>query len=148
VRSPNHLRFHLSRFWSRRAALTPRRHAGLDRDAFAGNVTIMYEEGPVVKASDLPADVNLLALFRTEIASNHPEETEGEMLGTPAITSREVGGGRVVLNSPHPELQPIIPEIYAGEILWALNAYREIGGGGGGGGRYRTVDQSAERAMH
>ncbi|GMI19722.1 hypothetical protein TeGR_g1070 [Tetraparma gracilis] len=95
---------------------------GLDRDAFAGNVTIMYEEGPVVKASDLPADVNLLALFRTEIASNHPEETEGEMLGTPAITSREVGGGRVVLNSPHPELQPIIPEIYAGEILWALNA--------------------------
>ncbi|GMH87156.1 hypothetical protein TL16_g10769 [Triparma laevis f. inornata] len=92
----------------------------LDRDIFAGNITIMYYQGPIVKPQDLPSDVNMLAMFRTEIATNHPEETMGEMINTPAITSKEVGKGRVVLNSPHPELQPVVPEIYAGEILWVL----------------------------
>jgi hypothetical protein len=46
------------------------------------------------------------------------------MINTPAMTSAEYGHGRVVLNSPHPEI-PIedgktLPEIYAGELAWAL----------------------------
>ena len=53
------------------------------------------------------------------------------MLNTPAITtldgystsgpSGQGQGGRVVLNSPHPELtKPPIPAIYAGELSWVL----------------------------
>ena len=79
---------------------------------FGGNVSIMYWQGPIVKPDALPADVAQLAYFRTEIHSNHENETKGEMVDTPAITSLDgytgdveglaAGpGGRVVLNSPH-----------------------------------------------
>ena len=45
--------------------------------------------------------------------------TTGEMVNTPAITSiDDFGKGRVVLNSPHPELAPHLPAIYAGELHW------------------------------
>ena len=74
-----------------------------------------------MKTADFPTNVSKLAFFRTEIHSKHTNETKGEMVGTPAITSIDgPGKGRVVLNSPHPELAPQIPQIYAGELLWVL----------------------------
>jgi glutamine amidotransferase-like uncharacterized protein len=96
---------------------------GLDVSIFGGNknVTIMYWQGPIVKTVDLPKNVSKLAFFRTEIHSKHTNETTGEMVNTPAITSLDnYGKGRVVLNSPHPELDPKIPDIYTGELLWVL----------------------------
>lgn len=93
----------------------------LPQDRFGGNVTIMYWQGPIVKTEDFPANVTKWAYFRTEIHSEHTNETTGEMVNTPAVTSMDgYGKGRVVLNSPHPELAPQIPEIYAGELLWVL----------------------------
>ena len=91
---------------------------GLDRGRFSGNVTIMYWQGPIVSNKDLPANVTRVASFLTEIHSRHTNQTTGEMAGTAAITSIEFGRGRVVLNSPHPELTPNLPEIYAGELSW------------------------------
>ena len=47
------------------------------------------------------------------------------MLNTPAITSIDgygEGHGRVILNSPHPELHPQLPEIYAGELRWVTQS--------------------------
>ena len=89
------------------------------------NVTIMYWQGPIVKEADLDkwanVSVSKLAFFRTEIHSQHTNETMGEMVNTPAITSLDnYGDGRVVLNSPHPELAPKLPMIYTGELLWVL----------------------------
>lgn len=88
-----------------------------------GNITIMFWQGPIVKAADLPSNVTKLAYFRTEIDNNPAvaNETRGEMLNTPAITSIKgygIGNGRVVLNSPHPEFDPQLPAIYVGELLW------------------------------
>jgi hypothetical protein len=69
----------------------------------------------------MPANVSQLAFFRTEIHSRHTNETAGEMVNTPAITTMDnYGSGRVVLNSPHPELLPQLPQIYAGELQWVL----------------------------
>jgi glutamine amidotransferase-like uncharacterized protein len=95
------------------------------------NVTIMYWQGPIVKDEDLPGNVSRLATFRSEIHSGHTNETTGEMVNTPAITSIGYGEGRVVLNSPHPEipteagpLDPAgnhtFPSVYAGELAWVL----------------------------
>ena len=109
--------------------------AGLEQlnlppSTYGGNVTIFYGQGPIVKPEALLSTVSQLAFYRTEIHSKHPAETTGEMVNTPAITTldgylmpgRSEGqgqGGRVVLNSPHPELtQPPIPAIYAGELQW------------------------------
>ena len=78
----------------------------------------MYWQGPIVSNKDLPANVTRVASFLTEIHSRHTNQTTGEMAGTAAITSIEFGRGRVVLNSPHPELTPNLPEIYAGELSW------------------------------
>jgi hypothetical protein len=87
---------------------------------FDGNVTIKYWQGPIVKAADLPANVSQWAFFRTEIHSQHPNETTGEMVNTPAFSAVDYGQGRVVLNSPHPELGPQHPQIYTGELKWVL----------------------------
>ena len=69
--------------------------------------------------------MNQLAFYRSEIHSKHTNETLGEMVDTPAITTLDgyggAKGGRVVLNSPHPELTvPTIPAIYAGELEWIM----------------------------
>ena len=98
---------------------------------FSGNVTIFYGQGPIVKGDAFPPFVKQLAFYRSEIHSRHTANTTGEMLNTPAITtldgystsgpSGQGQGGRVVLNSPHPELtKPPIPAIYAGELSWVL----------------------------
>lgn len=90
----------------------------LDPVQFGGNVTVMYWQGPIVKPRDFPSNVSVLSWFRTEIHSQHTSETTGEMVNTPAMTSIGYGQGRVALNSPHPELTPNLPEIYAGELAW------------------------------
>ena len=98
---------------------------------FSGNVTIFYGQGPIVKGDAFPPFVKQLAFYRSEIHSRHTANTTGEMVNTPAITtldgystsgpSGQGQGGRVVLNSPHPELtKPPIPAIYAGELSWIM----------------------------
>ena len=60
-------------------------------------------QGDIVKDRDLPANVTRLAWYRSEIHSNHANQTTGEMVNTPAITAMDGYGphkGRVVLNSP------------------------------------------------
>jgi len=103
------------------------------------NVTIEYWQGPIVATANVPPSVSILSYFRTEIHSGHPNQTTGTMVNTPAMTSATFGSGRVVLNSPHPEIPPeqpgptlgqgpsggpaparTRPEIYAGELAWVL----------------------------
>merc|ERR1712048_1004672 len=93
---------------------------GLDQVAFGGNNSIFYGQGPIVAAESLPGNVSIWSWYRSEIHSKHTNETTGVMVNTPAMTSIEFGAGRVVLNSPHPEFTPNIPEIYQGELSWIL----------------------------
>ena len=141
------------------------------------NVSIMYWQGPIVKAAAFPPNVRRdnstcttrphnvffcfflvfvhclytlncfrhlfaplemmtphfgfhqvtqLSYYRTEIHSLHPNQTTGEMVNTPAMTSLDdyggKGKGRVFLNSPHPELEPLRPEIYVGELRWVTRS--------------------------
>lgn len=86
------------------------------------NVTSMYHNGPLIKEASLPVNVSVLARFR---AQGHPWGAvpfSGAIpSGTPAITAVEFGAGKVVLNSPHPEHLPGLPEsaeIYSGELKW------------------------------
>ena len=112
----------------------------LDRSTYTNtNVTIEYWQGPIVATANVPPSVSILSYFRTEIHSGHPNQTTGTMVNTPAMTSATFGSGRVVLNSPHPEIPPeqpgptpgqgpsggpapvrTRPEIYAGELAWVL----------------------------
>ena len=70
--------------------------------------------------------VTQLSYYRTEIHSLYPNQTTGEMVNTPAMTSLDdyggKGKGRVFLNSPHPELEPLRPEIYVGELRWVTRS--------------------------
>ena len=104
------------------------------------NVTIEYWQGPIVATADLPPFVNVLSFFRTEIHNEHTNQTTGTMVNTPAMTSALYGKGRVVLNSPHPEIPPepsggqpgippgrTRPEIYEGELAWVLRLHYEGG---------------------
>jgi glutamine amidotransferase-like uncharacterized protein len=100
------------------------------------NVTIEYWQGPIVATADMAKyspQVSILSVFRTEIHNSHTNETTGNMVNTPAMTSAMYGKGRVVLNSPHPEIPPETsggqpglpagrtrPEISEGELAWVL----------------------------
>ena len=92
------------------------------------NVSIFYGQGPVVAASSFPPNVSVLSFYRTEIHSKQTNQTNGTMVNTPAITSTQYGRGKVVLNSPHPEIPTMngatLPEIYAAELAWALQLER------------------------
>eukprot|EP00929_Paragymnodinium_shiwhaense_P029529 TRINITY_DN16896_c0_g1_i1.p1 TRINITY_DN16896_c0_g1~~TRINITY_DN16896_c0_g1_i1.p1 ORF type:complete len:365 (-),score=38.37 TRINITY_DN16896_c0_g1_i1:312-1406(-) len=77
--------------------------------------TIFYGQGPIVAETDYPAQSQVLAHFRTEVHSRHTEQTEGQMLNTPAITRISYGSGEVIANSCHPEsMTPPMEDIYAG----------------------------------
>lgn len=92
----------------------------LDRETFAGNVTIFYQGGPVVAAESLPVDVGILAWYRSALPSWLPTP---QGVNTPAVTSSTYGEGRVVLNSPHAEHTQsggIGPAFYQGELAWIL----------------------------
>jgi len=112
----------------------------LDPQTYANkNVTIEYWQGPIVRPTDLPPSVTVLASYRTEIHSLSPNTTTGTMVNTPAMTSASYGKGRVFLNSPHPEIpsetpaegtsaegthggtyHKTRPEIYEGELAWVI----------------------------
>jgi len=92
----------------------------LDKDTFAGNVTIHYAQGPVIAPAWIPKHVTILSWFRTEIHSKYTKETKGQMVNTPAMTTARFGAGRVVLNSPHPEFVPRLPGIFRGQLVWLL----------------------------
>jgi len=82
-------------------------------------LTVLYGQGPIVAPESLPPTVRILANFRTEIHSKHTDQTKGAMVGTPAVTSTMYGKGRVLVNSPHPELtEPSLPDLYYGFLAW------------------------------
>ena len=96
------------------------RDLALDSDRFAGNVSIYYMGGPVVASASLPANVSILAWYRSKIPSWDPAP---QGVDTPAITSTQYGAGRIVLNSPHAEHTQsagIGPSFYRGELAWVL----------------------------
>lgn len=98
----------------------------LDPKVFGGNVSIFYEGGPVVAASDLPSNVSVLAWYRSPVPSSLPKP---QGVGTPAVTSALYGHGRVILNSPHAEHTQsggIGAAFYAGELAWVLGSESEV----------------------
>lgn len=96
----------------------------LDAEKYGGgrNVSILYWQGPIqsrLYAGDFTVD----ALFRSEIAANHPQWTRGEMVGTPSLLHTAYGKGRVLVSSPHPEeTVPRLDDIVAAYVLWAGGA--------------------------
>merc|ERR1712150_233527 len=84
------------------------------------NITTHYANGPIVESSGFPPTVAQLAFYTTEVQSHTRNGTYGVMVDTPSVTISDYGKGRVALNSPHPEMPPTHPDIYAGELLWVL----------------------------
>lgn len=84
-----------------------RLYAGLGR-----GLAIRYANGPLLGRSDLDdlSDFTTLGVFRTEVAKNGAPT--GMMKDTPALICGELGRGRVLLTSPHPEyvegLEPMV----------------------------------------
>jgi glutamine amidotransferase-like uncharacterized protein len=96
----------------------------LDAVKYGGgrNVSILYWQGPI--QSRLYAGAYTVdALFRSEIAANHPQWTRGEMAGTPSLLHAAYGKGRVLVSSPHPEeTVPRLDDVVAAYVLWAGGA--------------------------
>lgn len=79
------------------------------------NITIQYYSGPIIKDEDFPSDVSIWAHFKSEVQSG-----SHWMSNTVSISGRKLNKGRIVLNSPHPELVPNYPDIYGHELVWLL----------------------------
>ena len=95
----------------------------LDPAAYKGkNVTVLYYQGPIADRSHA-GNFTRGARFSTEIATNHPAATTGQMVGAPAVLFGEYGGGRVLLSPPHPEeTTPRRDDVVLAYTLWAGRA--------------------------
>jgi glutamine amidotransferase-like uncharacterized protein len=83
--------------------------------------SIHYENGPLLgpaEREDIP-DFESLATFETEIREN--DAPEGVMKGTTAIARGELGKGRVVCFSPHPEKTRGCETFVAEAAKWAAD---------------------------
>lgn len=90
----------------------------LHLDAKKSLRAISYGQGPIVPLVAVPDGVSVLAHFRTEIHSRHPEETAGKMINAPAILACSYGLGRVIANSTHPEsMKPPMMDVYYGFMV-------------------------------
>ncbi len=83
-------------------------------------VDVRYANGPIfAPAGDKTlADFEPLAYFRTELAKNGARV--GAMVDTPAILSGELGKGRVLCISPHPESSKALHGIVRRAAAWLL----------------------------
>merc|ERR1712187_798002 len=75
-----------------------------DKQEFQGNVTIMYHNGPLVAAEDLPSNVTVLASFRKQ-GEPWGKQDDLTVTGKPAVTTTVYGKGRVVSNGWYPRLR-------------------------------------------
>ena len=97
----------------------------LDAQRYGGgrNVSILYYQGPIQSREYTRASFAVDALFRSEIAANHPQWTRGQMVGTPSLIHASFGKGRVLISAPHPEeTVPRLDDIVAAYVLWAGGA--------------------------
>ncbi|MBT3637157.1 MAG: hypothetical protein HN531_09470 [Opitutae bacterium] len=87
-------------------------------------VKVRYANGPIFAPAgdDALADFVPLAYFRTELAKNGARV--GAMVDTPAILSGQLGKGRVLCISPHPESSEPLHGIVRRAALW-LSAHRD-----------------------
>jgi hypothetical protein len=84
----------------------------------AEELTIRYANGPILMPegqSSVP-DMKPLAYFTTELARNG--SPVGAMTGTPAIAAGELGKGRVMAISPHPEQTQGLDELVRNAVRW------------------------------
>jgi hypothetical protein len=84
-----------------------------------GQFTVRYANGPILKPSTNAAipDFKPLALFRTELAEN--DSPKGVMVNSPAAAAGELGQGRVLVFSPHPEQTEGLEDLVIRAIEWA-----------------------------
>lgn len=87
---------------------------------YQGEVNSSYAQGPILYPENIPASVEILASFTSEVSNS--AETRGQMVDTPAITSGVYGSGLVVVSSVHPEIMPYRPELLFGFLAWILRA--------------------------
>ena len=87
-------------------------------------VEVRYANGPIFAPAgdDALVDFEPLAYFRTELAKNGARV--GAMVDTPAILSGQMGKGRVLCISPHPESSKSLHGIVRRAALW-LSARRD-----------------------
>jgi predicted deacylase/glutamine amidotransferase-like uncharacterized protein len=87
-------------------------------------VEVRYANGPIFAPAgdDALVDFEPLAYFRTELARNGARV--GAMVDTPAILSGQLGKGRVLCISPHPESSESLHGIVRRAALW-LSAHRD-----------------------
>ena len=81
-------------------------------------VEVRYANGPIFAPAgdDSIEDFRALAYFRTEFAKNGARV--GAMVDTPAILSGQLGKGRVLCISPHPESSESLHGIVRRAALW------------------------------
>ena len=81
-------------------------------------VDVRYANGPIFAPAgdDAIDDFQVLAHFRTEFAKNGARV--GAMVDTPAILSGQLGEGRVLCISPHPESSKSLHGIVRRAALW------------------------------
>jgi len=82
-------------------------------------IDIHYANGPILhagKAPDIP-DFKPLAFYRTEINTNNAPP--GIMKDTPAIIAGQLGEGRVLCSSPHPEYTDGLETFVQNAVRWA-----------------------------
>ena len=85
---------------------------------FPKMVDVRYANGPIFAAAkdDELRDFEPLAYFRSEFAKNGARR--GAMVDTPAILSGEMGKGRVLCISPHPESSEALHGIVRKAAAW------------------------------
>ena len=95
----------------------------LDPAVYRGkNVTVLYYQGPIADRAHA-GNFSRGATFATEIASNLPQYTTGQMLGAPAVLFSTHGAGRVLVSPPHPEeTTPRRDDVVLAYTLWAGRA--------------------------
>lgn len=93
----------------------------LDPVSYGGNVTMFYENGPIIGVRSLPPEAQVLAHYRSEINAINAPRTRGQMDGSAAVVSINFGRGRVVAISAHPEgTMPPLPDVFYGAIAHSL----------------------------
>jgi phosphoribosylformylglycinamidine (FGAM) synthase-like amidotransferase family enzyme len=110
--------------WQRGRGMTRVELTSRGREIFGepgAELLIKYHNGPIwmPAASDLLADYEPLAVFRSELAENGTPE--GAMVGSPAIVAGECGQGRVLCISPHPEQTEGLEHFVPRAVKWIAN---------------------------
>ena len=89
-------------------------------------VEVRYANGPILSPAgreDLP-EYATLAVFRTEISKYEPQE--GTMVDTPAIVAGQLGKGRAIAISPHPEATEGLESLVRRAVAWAAGKAVDI----------------------